>query len=272
MCFCWLPDPPPKKKSLTPPPPPPFFVDLLNIFLPFFALTSAVGVVYGVERTDLNTRLTVLGSFFIAHLSLRFVSGQYLPRISYSTQLDTYVQLCLLFVLAAVVEAVVASQASVFGASPSPSQKFEGGLAAWAAGTVLNASLIHAPSALDDATVVVPCAWCVNATPLTLDAACWLALLVAWLCTNFYYSQFFLGKYVAAASASHRKRLKRMQRAAAGDAGAAKQIGFILETVFAGSRSSGACWRALGARLLTACFSAASTAACCASCEWAGQQ
>lgn len=57
----------------------------------------------------------MLGSFFLAHLSLRFVLGPYLPRISYSTKLDTYVMLCLLFILAAVVEAVVAKQAATGG-------------------------------------------------------------------------------------------------------------------------------------------------------------
>lgn len=97
-----------------------------------------------MPRSDLATRLAVLGSFFIAHLSLRFVLSPYLPRISYSTMLDKvsfhtrlrkantgtakttltpspptpplakqYVQICLLFILAGVVEAVVASR---FGA------------------------------------------------------------------------------------------------------------------------------------------------------------
>ena len=61
---------------------------LFNIFLPFFTLTTSTLLVWGVDQGDLNTRITLLGSFFVAQLSLRFVTASYLPRINYSTRLE----------------------------------------------------------------------------------------------------------------------------------------------------------------------------------------
>jgi hypothetical protein len=171
--------------------------DLLNVFLPFFALTSAVLVTYPISRSDINTRATVLVGFFFAHLGLRSVTNQYLPRISYSTKLDLYVQLCLLFVLLAAVIAMVSFRNSPVGVNSDP-------IYALKSDSVTLQSRESAP-----APVVGP-----GGFPLVLLLDDWLWSLWAllWMCTNFYFSQFFLGKYAAAAEARDFKTNKRLQR------------------------------------------------------------
>lgn len=58
---------------------------ILVLFLPFFGLTSAVGVSSGIPEYDYAARLSVLGSFFVASLALRYISVQYLPHVAYAT-------------------------------------------------------------------------------------------------------------------------------------------------------------------------------------------
>lgn len=137
---------------------------LLSIFLPFSILTSSVGLCSGVNVMDVNTRLTILGSFFLSLLSLRYITGQYIPPISYSTRLDMYVSLCLLFVVAAMVGVVAVSRVT---------------------------------------------------SPLEFDTLYWIVLGSLWVCTNIYFFQFFLGKYVASLKADKEKQEKREFRATA---------------------------------------------------------
>ena len=180
------------------PPPSPHAQYLTTFFLPFFSLTSAAGVAYGVPRTDLTTRLAVLGSFFIAHLSLRFVLGPYLPRISYSTMIDTYVQLCLMFILAAVVEVVVAAQIR----SPESFAVVDG---TFSPNGTLTATMTASGLLFSDTFPACP------GCPFPLDQSLWLALGVLWAITNLYFSHFFLGRE-ADSQRAMRAKLERAKK------------------------------------------------------------
>ena len=130
---------------------------------------------YGVPEGDYNARLTILGSFFVASLALRYISVQYLPHVSYATALDWYIQACLFFTLAGVVE-TVSAYAFFF--------------------PILNIPLyISAPQA--DGTTL-------NYYPpvpspklhTNFDSYAWLALAVLWALTNAYFVVHFIHSHV----------------------------------------------------------------------------
>ena len=159
-------------------------------------------VVYPVYHGDINSRATLLVGFFFAHLSLRFVTAQYLPRISYSTQLDLYIQLCLLFVLLATVFAMVSYKNLPTGLN-LPSGDLASDTFSLSGTSIVRLSPASAP---------VPAGGGFPGLSL-LDDWLWALWGLLWLCVNFYFSQFFLGKYAAASEARAEKTLKRMGRA-----------------------------------------------------------
>lgn len=158
-------------------------------------------VVYPVYHGDINTRATLLVGFFFAHLSLRFVTAQYLPRISYSTQLDLYIQLCLLFVLQATVFAMVSYKNLPTGLN-LPSGDLASDTFSLSSTSIVRRSPASAP---------VPAGGGFPGLSL-LDDWLWALWGLLWLCVNFYFSQFFLGKYAAASEARAEKTHKRMGR------------------------------------------------------------
>jgi len=188
---------------------------LLTIFLPFFTLTSSVALVMGVDQTDLNTRITLLGSFFVAQLSLRFVTASYIPKISYSTKLDNYITACLLFTIAAIVLVVAVKNlafhdgnaTTVFSGSSTPT----GPTNATSAFTFSYTSATYPFVLRDGATFTVgsPLPF---SDPRFSDKVGWLCLMLLWGAFNAYFSQFFLGKNEDARRAAERVRHKRIQR------------------------------------------------------------
>jgi hypothetical protein len=175
---------------------------ILILFLPFFGLTSAMGVAYGVPEGDYNARLTILGSFFVASLALRYISVQYLPHVSYATLLDWYIQACLFFTLAGVAETVVAYV--LYFPSPAPpsfsTAQSSAGAGAGAAG-----------AAAAPATVSV---YADNPSPKThtaFDTFAWTTLLVLWLLTNLFFVLVFTHNYVKYTKLQ-RQQEERLQR------------------------------------------------------------
>lgn len=134
---------------------------ILNVVVPFFLVTSSIGVAATLASAD--TRLQVTASFFAVGMALRFVSTSLLPRIGYATLLDQYVQLCLLFM-------VVASLESALYSAPVPS------------GRLAEAAAPSGPG---------PYRW--NAVPTgnnvlaSVDDIFWAALVCVWALMNFYY-------------------------------------------------------------------------------------
>jgi hypothetical protein len=159
-------------------------------------------VVYPVYHGDINTRATLLVGFFFAHLSLRFVTAQYLPRISYSTQLDLYIQLCLLFVLLATAFAMVSYKNLPTGLN-LPSGDLVSDTFSLSGTSVVRQSPASAPAPPGGGFPGLS----------LLDDWLWALWGLLWLCVNFYFSQFFLGKYAAASEARAEKTHKRMGRA-----------------------------------------------------------
>ena len=147
------------------------------LLLPFFGLTSAIGVAYGVPEGDYNARLTILGSFFVASLALRYISVQYLPRVSYATLLDWYIQSCLFFTLAGVLEVVLAF--NLFYTPPNPLPPYT--TLPQPDGTALNVYPAQPSPKLHS----------------DFDTACWLTMLVLWALTNLYFAVHFTSNYVA---------------------------------------------------------------------------
>ena len=102
------------------------------------------------------------------------MTASYLPRIGYSTRLDTYITICLLFSIAAIAVVVGIKNMHSTTARNIPFQAYHG--------------------------------------EFDLDKGLWAGLGVLWLLVNIYFSQFFLGKYAEtrlAIRARHEKREAR---------------------------------------------------------------
>jgi len=90
----------------------PAFV-LGTVFVPYFIVTTSLGIAAAVSATDPGTRLQITSTLFMTSIAMRYVTLSYLPRISYSTLMDSYVLMSLFFT--ACVEALVVTSPSVRG-------------------------------------------------------------------------------------------------------------------------------------------------------------
>ena len=72
---------------------------LLNVVLPFMLVTTLTGVSASLGSAE--SRLQVISTIFMSAVGLRYVSSQYIPKVSYATFLDQYMWACLLFIAAA---------------------------------------------------------------------------------------------------------------------------------------------------------------------------
>ena len=80
---------------------------LLNVVLPFMLVTTLTGVAACLGSVD--TRLQVISTIFMSAVGLRYVSSQYIPKVSYATFLDQYMWACLLFIAAAALLSMLSS-------------------------------------------------------------------------------------------------------------------------------------------------------------------
>ena len=81
---------------------------LLSIVLPNFLIASCIFLASALSPTAaLASRTGLLSGLLMTILGFRYVALSYLPRVSYPTLIDYYLTLCLVFVIAALVEVAI---------------------------------------------------------------------------------------------------------------------------------------------------------------------
>jgi hypothetical protein len=128
----------------------------------------------------------------VASLALRYISVQYLPHVPYATLLDWYIQACLFFNLAAIVETVVAYYV-FYSVSPA-------------------ASYVTGPP---DARGATASAYADSPSPklhTDFDVYAWLALAALWVLTNLFFVVQFTHNYAQFYQMQVRQRERLVRR------------------------------------------------------------